>query len=1598
MKKLNKLFAILIAVLGVGSLSAQTWTDITNGNNNTFTKKYADPSTHDVFETWTGSGSGHAFDWNQEVSNIPDGVYELSANAMYRASLTYGTPTNCILYAKVGDKEYTTPIANFADYTAKENRDQISVQMQNNDAYKSKIGYIIVKGGNAIIGIKSIGELAYCTNGYWFVCKKSTFAFKNVTENYFTGLQTKIDRMLANAGNSDAKTALSNARNTYNNATLTDIEALQTAIATFMETASATNPIDVTPYMANPSFEGEQTKNWIQDLGYKQPSDIYQPEGWNMLYSSAVVNNTQYQTFTTQTDKAKDGKCLYVRHRWGDVKAVEELRQSVQELPAGQYKLVVAVKGGSSVTDVNTLILSAGNNTTTTIVSDFDKSNYKDYEAVVIKTRDEESLDICYGFKQTSGNEQLYYIDDFRLYYLGDPKVALVKEILSKKNTLTSYQSKVPTNAYAKYKDHLANAENANKEQTIDELQKIVDNLNADIADAESLSSPFAKLTSLIDLCDEYTDNQNSNANSNDILTTFQTAINTANTASNDATNVETLNTAYNNLESARQTYAKNAVPVYPYGFDMTFLLTNPNFDSDTNGWTATGGAGRMSAGNMECYNGNFTFALADKLTGLGNGTWEVSVDGFYRYGGYNDAEAAHNGGTEDLKVKFYANANEVALKSIMEGANKAGGVGATTTGGVRVPNSPADGNSYFPTGCYSNTVSTLVTDGTLTFGLKKESTQGSDWTLFDNFRLVYKGVDVSELQNSLSALITKANAIKETKMGNTAKTTLTNALNAADATVTIADELNEMLSTLQSAYDVAMASIDTYSKVPAYIAKAKTIGVTLADTYQEQYDNSTIEGNAETVFQALEVATYNYVKENFPYDVELLKAEGWSSKGTNTAAGTFNNEHWSGTTSNYKNQQDGDNWGWGASAWSIDFDQSVTLPAGEYVFKVAGRKSAEATLELTVTMGATILGSVNDFPSSNNAKGINKAGATSFDANDPEGFANNGNGFGWQWRYVKFALATESTVKVAVHAETNAIHQWVSFGDYTLHMDESAYLETNMDGLIAPMEAAEALVGVEPMGKDEATAIQTAIDMTVTTGAELKAKIDALNTAVANANAWVTAYNEAKAPLVAALERFEADYNDAENGALDYMNKVRWATAISMAQAAAEAKDVTDSYDGFEAATSNLVAALDAATVSVGDYAALDAAIKSASSLYLGGNWGDQPFQRPTSAKESLNTTTAQAIYDAAEADGEGVTSVTEALNNGLNGIVLNAPKEGDVFKVAISFDPNWKFNLKPLTFADNGKDGVAMFADRDANYYAQTLMFKKVDGNKYTMSTIAADSTELYASTGSASGNGNSNAQIRLTDDVTKALSIEVIPTAEEGFYNLKNTEANALLGCQDDNSRDKGGLFTVGVRNHFTITKVDMPLVTIMTPSYWATLILPFAAEIPEGLTVYSCAEADGDELTLETVDKIEANTPYLICGDTKEFKHTFTGFGAATATSYKVGLFTGTYVDYKTTANSNTYVLQKQNNDVAFYLVGESEQPTVGAYRCYMVYDGGAGAPKFSFGRGEGTTSVENMEPTTNSQQPIVVYDLMGRKVTTMEKGGMYIVNGKKVVIK
>lgn len=886
----------------------------------------------------------------------------------------------------------------------------------------------------------------------------------------------------------------------------------------------------------------------------------------------------------------------------------------------------------------------------------------------------------------------------------------------------------------------------------------------------------------------------------------------------------------------------------------------------------------------------------------------------------------------------------------------------------------------------------TLTEESTVTLTATCQ-TNGWGWASFGNNGLwMDDATYVIANAGALTTPLASAKELVEKPMGNNEKDALTSAITQAEGEITTPKQLDAAVEALNKAINEAKPSIETYATIKTYIDKADKIGASIAAGYKSQYENGNITETATNVFQALEVATYNYVTEEFSYPVAL--SGDWTTSGP---VGELSDQHWSGEKRPYMEQSSAA-WGW--DAWSISYEQDLTLPAGEYVFKVAGRKAAGdgCTLELIVTKEGTTLGTVNDFPEGDTGLGINKNGVTSFDANDEAGFANNKAGRAWQWRYVKFTLDSEATVNIAVKAEATTNHQWISFCDATVQMTEETYLEANKGGLDAPTAAAEALVDTKPMGTAENDALKAALALTVTTGAELKAKIEALETAVANANAWVVAYNEAKAPLVAALERFETDYNDAENGALDYMCKSRWATAVDMAQAAADAKDKTDSYEGFAAATENLVAALDAATVSVGEYAALKKAIDEANTLAFA-NVGDQPFERPQSAADAMGIENAQTVYNTATADGEGVTSVTTSLNEAVTtfkAVPLNAPAEGVAYNIVLNNNNGWEYDGKAVTYMEGARNDAGLYnisylTEPNVNY-AQAFTFTAVEDQTdcYTLSMTDVDGKQRYVCTGVPYG--GATGQLRTTTNDGDALVVKVIATTTDGVHNLFNTEANNYIGSQD------GGFYTVNSHTNFNLVAAEKANVTLTISSAgWATLILPFHAEIPKGVRAFSCSGSDEDNVLAltEATGTFAANTPYLVSGTGK---HVFSGYGLAKQDSYQDGLFTGTYVEYQTTANSNTYVLQKHDDEVAFYLVGESAQPVVKPYRIYMTYEAPAGetaAPMFRIGRG--ATGIEDAEWTMDNGQ-WTIYDLMGRKVTTMEKGNMYIVNGKKVVIK
>lgn len=146
-----------------------------------------------------------------------------------------------------------------------------------------------------------------------------------------------------------------------------------------------------------------------------------------------------------------------------------------------------------------------------------------------------------------------------------------------------------------------------------------------------------------------------------------------------------------------------------------------------------------------------------------------------------------------------------------------------------------------------------------------------------------------------------------------------------------------------------------------------------------------------------------------------------------------------------------------------------------------------------------------------------------------------------------------------------------------------------------------------------------------------------------------------------------------------------------------------------------------------------------------------------------------------------------------------------------------------------------------------------------------------------------------------------------------------------------------------DNFRLTPViEKTTVEINVPeSGWTTMILPFDAEIPADMKVYSCAEVDEEDvLVLETVDAIKANVPYIIEGQTGVYP--FSGVDASEEETYTAGILTGVYAE--TTVPAGAYVLQTTAEDnLAFCKVEEGSEQTVAANSAYVWFAEGSQLP-------------------------------------------------------
>lgn len=185
-------------------------------------------------------------------------------------------------------------------------------------------------------------------------------------------------------------------------------------------------------------------------------------------------------------------------------------------------------------------------------------------------------------------------------------------------------------------------------------------------------------------------------------------------------------------------------------------------------------------------------------------------------------------------------------------------------------------------------------------------------------------------------------------------------------------------------------------------------------------------------------------------------------------------------------------------------------------------------------------------------------------------------------------------------------------------------------------------------------------------------------------------------------------------------------------------------------------------------------------------------------------------------------------------------------------------------------------------------------------------------------------------------------------------------------------------------------------------WATFIVPFDYDKPDGLTIYECISVNEDgKLVVEERDYLKANTPYLLKG--AEANQILEGYAAKHADTYTNGVMTGVYSEQEPPADS--YILQNHPEmaGLAFYHVTAGKGVTVSANRCYInPQSGGFKSILFPDDETNGVVNANALDSTL-----VDVYTTAGVKVKhQVEMGkalndlpaGLYIINNKKIVKK
>lgn len=249
--------------------------------------------------------------------------------------------------------------------------------------------------------------------------------------------------------------------------------------------------------------------------------------------------------------------------------------------------------------------------------------------------------------------------------------------------------------------------------------------------------------------------------------------------------------------------------------------------------------------------------------------------------------------------------------------------------------------------------------------------------------------------------------------------------------------------------------------------------------------------------------------------------------------------------------------------------------------------------------------------------------------------------------------------------------------------------------------------------------------------------------------------------------------------------------------------------------------------------------------------------------------------------------------------------------------------------------------------------------------------------------------NAELTAQSGPLLSIMVKASPYLKPGDVSLKVTNLDFITKENAQKYHCKDQTLTLHATAESTAT------LSVSGSSHYGTCVLPFAvSSLPDGVKAYSAKGLDdtGQLVVLSEVTQLAAYTPYILYSATG-----YTGSLKGTVDADKYGevvsdgLLRGAIAPQKKSAG---YVLRDLGEGAKFYAM-DGVEFLIPEGKCWLEMPSAqASAPQYGIQIGA-TTAIT--APTTSASAHGRIYTLDGKQMKTMQPGGIYVVNGKKVLI-